>query len=626
MDGYAYVPSPEEVRSTNIMQFAAKRGIDSVEELYRKSDDDPGWFWPAVIEDCDLSFFKDYEEVFDEKEGVPFTKWFTGGKINITYNCIERFSSSEKAALKYESESGQRQTLSFREMDNLTGRLAGSLKDLGIVKGDRVGIYMPLNPECVIALYAIMRVGAVAVPMFSGYGEEAVRSRVSDAGIKHLFVTSTYSRKGKRVSMMEIARKLKDVRLIVHGDVELRENEVNFHNLLEVGKYVSSEKTGSEDPAIMLYTSGTTGKPKGTVHVHGGALVNIVKEVKYYADVKSEDTFFWITDLGWMMGPWTIIGTHALGAAVFVYDGAANYPTEDRIWDLVENNGVTILGLSPTFVRLAKFNGIRRKMKGVRLFASTGEPWDEEGWLWLFEKIGGGTVPIANISGGTDIIGCFLASTAAIPLKPRCLYRGLGMSTSVFDEEGSEIYNKVGYLVAKKHTPSMTRGIWKQKERYLETYWGKYGNAWMQGDWAEMDEDGYFFLYGRADEVIKVAGKRVGPNEIEDSAMKVEKVTECAAAGIPDPLKGEAVIIFYTGEAGDEVSSLIRKQIQTDLGKSFSPKHIVHLESLPKTKNGKILRRVIRNVFLNTDPGDTSTIDDPDSLDRIRKIGAELSG
>lgn len=626
MDDFIYRPSSSEIESTNIMKFARKNDIASLEELYKRADEDPEWFWPAVIEDCNLEFFTEYSKVQDQSDGVPYTRWFTGGSVNITYNCVERYAGSEKDAISYEGEAGERSTISYAELDRITGKLGGSLLKMGISRGDRVGIYMPLNPECVYAFYAIMRIGAVAVPMFSGYGVEAVRNRTEDSGIKALFITASYTRKGKQVDMTRTARSVEGIHLIIHGSTELKENESDFYSLVESGEYTRSVKTGTEDPAIMLYTSGTTGKPKGTVHVHGGTLVNTTKEVKYYLDMGEEDTLFWITDLGWMMGPWSIIGANALGGTVFVYDGAVNYPEMDRAWDLVKRNGVTILGLSPTFVRLAKYNGIDKPMDGVRLFASTGEPWDEESWLWLFHKTGGSKVPIANISGGTDIIGCFLASTAAIPLKPRCLYRGLGMNVSVYDESGVPVYDKVGYLVSRKHCPSMTRGIWGQKERYLETYWGKYGNAWFQGDWAEMDRSGYFFLYGRADEVIKVAGKRVGPNEIEDSATKVPKVTECAAAGIPDTLKGETVVIFYTGTAGKDVEKDIRRQIENDLGKSFSPKYIVHLESLPKTKNGKILRRVIRKVFLDSDPGDTSTIEDSGILEHIRNIGRELSG
>lgn len=624
MGDYVYVPSEEQVRNTNIMRLAGKHGME-LEELYNRADRDPEWFWPAVIEDCGIEFFRNYEKVYDQSEGVPFTKWFTEGEVNITYNCVERYSGSEKIAIKYESEEGKRKQISYGELDEITGKLAGSLRKLGVGMGDRVGIYMPLNPECVYAMYSIMRIGAVAVPMFSGYGDEAVRNRAENAGVKAIFITGSYSRKGKSVDMLSTARSLKHVHLIVHKGEGLRSDESDFYSLVENGEYVKSDHTGSEDPAIMLYTSGTTGKPKGTVHVHGGTLVNTAKEVRYYMDLKESDTLYWITDLGWMMGPWSIIGTHALGGTIFVYDGAVTYPEMDRAWELVEKNGVTLLGLSPTFVRLSKFNGIDRPMESIRLFASTGEPWDEDSWMWLFEKLGDGKVPIANISGGTDIIGCFLASTAAIPLKPRCLYRGLGMNVSVFDDSGGEVFDKVGHLVSRKHCPSMTRGIWGQRDRYLKAYWSKYQDTWVQGDWAEMDESGYFFLYGRADEVLKIAGKRVGPNEIEDSANKVSEITECAAAGIPDPLKGETVVIFYTGLPGDEVTGKIRRQIESDLGKSFSPKYVIHLDSLPKTKNGKILRRVIRNVFLDSDPGDTSTIEDVDILERIREIGKTLA-
>jgi Acyl-coenzyme A synthetases/AMP-(fatty) acid ligases len=287
---------------------------------------------------------------------------------------------------------------------------------------------------------------------------------------------------------------------------------------------------------------------------------------------------------------------------------------------MVERNGIKILGLSPTFVRTMKAKGVRRKFAHIKAFASTGEPWDNESWKWLFEHYGGSKVPICNISGGTDIIGCFLASTPAMPLKPRCLYRGLGMNVSVYDEEGKDTLNQVGYLVSKSHCPSMTRGILGSDSRYLDSYWSKFKGVWYQGDWAEMDEDGYFFLYGRADEVIKVAGKRVGPNEIEDSVNAVNGVVESAATGIPDPIKGEAIAIFYTGKPDSEVLTGIKSKVEIDLGKSFGPKYIFHLDALPKTRSGKIMRRAIRDAFLHKEQGDLTGIDDHTILDKIRNL------
>ena len=625
-DGFSYIPSKNSVERTNINYLMKKHGFRTIRELYDWADSSRNEFWDAMVKDLNITFFRNYNSVFDDSAGKQWTKWFTGGTVNIVYNAVEKWKNYEEYAIKFEDEKGRKQYITFKDLDDLTGKLAGSLLDLGIRKGDRVGIYMPLNPDCVIAFYAVMRMGAVSVPIFSGYGKDALQTRIDDAGIEYLFTSESYMRKGKEIRMADTARSVNKVKLIISGSADLNAGEISFTELLERGKYIESVQTQSEDPAIMLYTSGTTGKPKGTVHVHGGTLVNVTKEVKYYMDARPGDTLFWITDLGWMMGPWAIIGANCLGSSIFLYDGAIDFPNQDRLWNLVDGNGITLLGVSPTLIRNYKFKGVSRALKGIRVFGSTGEPWDEESWLYLFNVLGSGKVPIANVSGGTDIIGCFLASTPAISLKPRCLYRGLGMNVSVFDDSGNEIHNRIGYLVAREHTPSMTRGIWKQPERYLESYWSKYGNAWNQGDWAEMDEEGYFYLYGRADEVIKTSGKRIGPNEVEDSVLKVPDASEAAVIGIPDDVKGEAIVVFYTGKEGDETVSLIKHQVEKSLGKSFSPKYIINLHTLPKTKNGKILRRVLRTTFLGQDPGDISNIEDKSVIEQIREKSAAVRG
>lgn len=609
-------PNPEK---TNLMKLAAAHGIGKIEELYDRADEDPEWFWPAVIEDCNLQFSEKYGNVRSAEKGVQWTTWFTGGKINATFNCVEKYKDSTAPAVKYERENGQNGTISFQELDRQTGKLAGSLLKIGVEKGDRVGIYMPPNPESVIALYSVMRIGAVAVPIFSGYGLDAVKTRIEDAGVSVLFSLSYYERKGKRIDVRKVLDNLGGVSLILINPQT--EEEHDFYKLVEQGDYEKSVATGTEDPAIMLYTSGTTGKPKGTVHVHGGSFINIVKEVRYYMDMTSEDTLYWISDLGWMMGPWSIIGANALGGSIFVYDGAVDFPDTNRLWKLIENHGVSQLGLSPTLVRTLKSKGIKKPFQGVRLFGSTGEPWDEESWMWLFQHLGSSKVPIANISGGTDIIGCFLASTAAIPLMPRCLYRGLGMNVSVLDEEGNSVYDKVGYLVARTHCPSMTRGIWKQPEKYIDTYWSQFDGKWVQGDWAMMDHDGYFFLFGRSDDVLKVAGKRLGPNEVENLVMLADGVTESAVAGVPDSIKGEAVTVFYTGSNDDATRNRIREEVTGGLGKSFTPKYIIWVPQLPKTRNGKIMRRVVRRAFLGEEPGDLSNMEDTSIIDYLKEVG-----
>ncbi len=609
-------PNPEK---TNLMKLAAAHGIGKIEELYDRADKDPEWFWPAVIKDCNIQFSGKYDRVSSPEKGVPWTTWFTGGKINATYNCVEKYKDSTSPAVKYERENGQSGAISFQELDRQTGKLAGSLLKMGVKKGDRVGIYMPPNPESVIALYSIMRIGAVAVPIFSGYGLDAVKTRIEDAGVSVLFSLSYYERKGKRIDVRKVLDNLENVDLVLINPQ--KEEEHDIYSLVNEGDYVESAETGSEDPAIMLYTSGTTGKPKGTVHVHGGSFINIVKEVRYYMDMTSDDTLYWISDLGWMMGPWSIIGANALGGSIFVYDGAVDFPDSNRLWKLIEDHGASLLGLSPTLVRTLKSKRIRKPFKGIRLFGSTGEPWDEESWMWLFENLGSGNVPIANISGGTDIIGCFLASTAAIPLMPRCLYRGLGMNVSVLDEDGNEVYDKVGYLVSKTHCPSMTRGIWKQPEKYVDTYWSKFEGNWVQGDWAMMDKNGYFFLFGRSDDVLKVAGKRLGPNEVENLVMLAEGVTESAVSGVPDPIKGDAVAVFYTGSNDDRTRNRIKEEVVGGLGKSFTPKYVIWVPQLPKTRNGKIMRRVVRKAFLGEDPGDLSNMEDTSVIDYLKEVG-----
>ncbi len=620
---FVYNPTEQQIENTNIMRFARKLGFSNLSELYDMADSRTETFWKAVIEDTGIEFFTDFRKVFDESGGKEWTKWFVGGSINIAYNVSEKFKESDNAAIKYERENGEKGTITFRELDQKVGKLAGSLLKLGIVKGDRIGIYMPLSPESVIAMYAAMRIGAVAVPMFSGYGREAIVSRVEDAGIRIMFVTSSFARRGKKVDLLKNVQGINGLKLIVHGE---NGGNASFTELVENGDYTVSARTDSEDPAIMLYTSGTTGKPKGTVHVHGGALINIAKEVKYYTDMGKNDTMFWISDPGWMMGPWAMIGANALGGSIFVYDGALDYPVEKRLWELIKNHNVTILGVSPTLIRTFKASGIDAPFEGIRCFGSTGEPWDTESWMYLFDVLGNGKVPICNISGGTDIIGCFLASHPAMRLKPKCLFKGLGMNVSVFDESGREIENAIGYLVAKKHLPSMTRGLWNAKDKYLQTYWSRFPGVWFHGDWAEEVDGGYFYLYGRADDVIKIAGKRVGPGEIEDIVSKVDGVKECAATGIPDATKGEAIAIFLSGEKRIGIEEEVRKTVERNLGKPFSPKFVVMLDNLPKTRNGKIMRRIARNAFLGQDYGDTSSLEDQSVVETIRSIGKKMKG
>jgi acetyl-CoA synthetase len=380
---------------------------------------------------------------------------------------------------------------------------------------------------------------------------------------------------------------------------------------------------------LVLYSSGTTGKPKGTVHTHIGALLECAKDVGYHFDMKASDVFFWVTDIGWMMGPWMIIGALNFAGTVVLFEGAFDYPQPDRLWKMIEGFRVTIFGISPTLVRLLRQYGDqylpRHDLSSLRILGSTGEPWDPESWTWFFERVGGSRCPIINISGGTELIGPNVSPSPLTPLKP-CTVGGpgLGMDVDVFNETGQSVRNEVGYLVMKKPCPSMTKGFWGDPERYIETYWSKWPNVWYHADWALVDDDGFWFVLGRADDTIKVAGRRVGPGEVESALLKHPSVAEAAAVGVPDEVRGEALVCFAVVKEGAAPNEALREelkgQVTRSLGETFRPRQILFVKQLPKTRSGKVVRKLIRAKFTGkTDLGDLSTLDNPEALDEIAR-------
>jgi acetyl-CoA synthetase len=373
----------------------------------------------------------------------------------------------------------------------------------------------------------------------------------------------------------------------------------------------------SEARAFILYTSGTTGRPKGTVHTHAGCLAQMGKEIWLGFDHRECDRFFWLSDLGWMMGPWTILGNHLFGGTIFLYDGAPDYPAPGRLWETIERHGITTFGVSPTAIRmLSKSAGELPAMDSLRLLGSTGEPWDDKSWLWFFERVGRRRCPIINISGGTEIAGSFLFPLPIQPLKPCTLGAPApGMATEVVDETGVPVRGRRGYLVCTAPAPSMTRGIWGDPERYLETYWSRFPGMWYHGDWASVDEDGHWFVHGRADESMNVAGRKVGPAEVEEAMMKHMGVAEAAVIGVPDELKGEAIVGFAVCKPGAVVDpAAVARTVVDVLGPTFRPKEIVVVAELPKTQSGKIVRRLIRQKYLGEELGDLSTVANPGAL------------
>jgi len=381
---------------------------------------------------------------------------------------------------------------------------------------------------------------------------------------------------------------------------------------------------------MLLYSSGTTGTPKGIVHTHAGALVQPAKEIYFGFDHKPSDRFFWVSDIGWMMGPWTLIGNHTFGGTIVLYEGAPDHPEPDRFWKLIDDHGVTTFGISPTAIRALRKHGDEwldgHDLSSIRLLGSTGEPWDPESWRWFYDHVGGGEAPIINISGGTEVFGCFLMPMPIQSLKPTTLGGpGLGMDIDIVDASGESVAadHERGYLVARSSCPSMTQSLWEGDERYLDEYWSRWDDLWNHGDWAQVDEDGLWFLHGRADDAVNVAGRKVGPAEVEGALIDHEAVNQAAVVGVPDETTGEAVVAYVILEPDVDpngaLEAELREHVGEELGKPFRPREILFVDDFPKTQSGKIVRRAIAGAYTGEDIGDTSSIENPEAIDRMRK-------
>ena len=634
-------PYGDYLTKSNIKRFMDKHGIKSYEELIKRSTSDVEWFWDACLKDLGVEWFSPYSKVMDQSKGFPWTKWFIGGKINIAHNCLDRHirdGKGGKICIIWEGDDGAVRKLTYQEVYEKSNQVANALKEMGIKKGDTAGIYMPMTPEIVIAMMACFKIGVVVVPIFSGFGSMAVGVRLQDAEAKVLFTADGGMRRGKQILTKPEADKALEMVPSIQKVVVMR--RLGLEVPMKPGRDVywddfvkdkstkfETAKLDAEDYSLIIYTSGTTGKPKGTVHTHAGALAQMAKEVGYYFDTKPEDNFFWFTDIGWMMGPWEVIGVQFFGGTYLFFEGVPVYPNPDRVWKLIEDYKISIFGFSPTAVRLLMTYEEdwvnKHDLSSLRILGSTGEPWDPNSYMWYFEKVGKKRCPIINISGGTEIVGCLLSPLPITELKP-CTLRGpgLGMDIDVFDDDGKPIRGGIGHLVCKKPAPSMTKGFLKDPQRYLETYFSKWGqNIWYHGDWALVDEDGFWFLHGRSDDTIKVAGKRTGPAEVESALNEHPAVQESATIGVPDELKGEAVVCFVVLKPGNEPSEKLREELKQQvvkhLGKTLLPKELKFVKALPKTRSAKIVRGAIRRKYLGKDVGDISTVENPEAIEEI---------
>jgi acetyl-CoA synthetase len=612
-------PSPEFVERANVTRLLRRLGCADYHDLHRVSVEEPDRFWPEVIDDLGLEFTRPWEHVLDVSRGLEWATWFVGGRLNVASNCVHRWRGLPGEAAVFRGEDGTRSALTWAELSRQVTQVAEALVELGVGEGDRVAIFLPMSTAVAVASHACAHIGAVQVPIFSGFAAPAVAARLEDSEAKAVICADWSYRRGRRVEMLETLDQANE-----RGAAELVWGREDGWPELVTKQPATLEplQVDTEAPYLLAYTSGTTGRPKGALHVQGGFLVSIAREVAYQTDVRRGGRVFFATDMGWIMGPWTVVGAGALGATVIYAEGAPDWPP-DRLWATVEEERVTMLGVSPTLIRALIPKGEpQHDLSSLETICTTGEPWNRDPYLWLFEHVGGGRIPIVNVSGGTEVGACFLSTCIVEPVKPVALgFPALGEDVDVVDAKGRSLRREVGELVCRRPWPGMTRGVWRDPERYLDTYWRRFPGMWTHGDWASVDEDGYWFLHGRSDDTLNIAGKRIGPAELESAAIGSGLVAEAAAVGIPHEVKGETAWIFCVAKPDVEPDAeRVATAVAGELGKAFKPERIVWVSALPKTRSAKIVRRAVRAKAIGEDPGDLSSLENPESLEEIESL------
>jgi acetyl-CoA synthetase len=647
VNAHVWHPTPEFTEHGNIAAFCRTHGIEGgYRELQARSAADPRWFWERALPDIGLVWHTPPARVCDDAEDIARARWFPGGRTNLVDSCLHRHQRSGRGrapALSWEREDGTKGVLTYDEVADRSARVAGGLRALGIEEGDRVAGHLPPGPEAFVLLFACARLGAVLLPLFSGFGAEAIAVRLLDAEARVLVTASAATRHGRRHPMEAVARTALEKATCVRHLVVLDEqgtarlssakdepdtppgpSPTSWHRLA-AAEPAETVSLPADAPFLLLHTSGTTGRPKGAVHTHGGFPAQVGSETRYNLDLRPDDVVFWVTDPGWIMFALVAVGATLAGASVLAYEGAIDHPHSSRLWRLLDDHGVTVFGSSPSLSRTLMDRNPEHPAPPhrLRLLGSTGEPWTEEAWRWYFTEFGGGRSPVVNICGGTEIGGSLLASAPTLPQSP-CGFSGpcLGIDAAIEDDHGTEPpEGEAGELVVRRSWPGMTRGLWRAPERFTATYLSRRPGRWSHGDLVTRSGDEWF-VHGRLDDVIKVAGKRLGPAEVEEAVLGDPAVAEAAAVGIPHPVKGEALWCFAVPAPGRSLgppeTERIRGRVADALGHAFRPSRVVAVPALPRTRNGKVVRRVLRALVTGGTPGDLSTLADPAGLDTIR--------
>ena len=636
-------PSQEHIKNARLTEFMRDYGVSDFPELMRRSTEDVAWFTNSVLQYLDIQFYKPYKKVVELPNGIAWPIWCSEGEMNIIHNCLDKnigTAKEEQPAFIWEGEEGISKIVTYRQLYKSVNQTANFLRSLGLKKGDAISVYMPMVPEIVSAVLAIAKIGGIILPLFSGYGSGAITTRLNDAEAKALFVADGFFRRGQVVPMKPtVDQAAKRIPTLKHMIVLNRagsnpamqtDRDYWWHETIDLQSYqAETEPTNAEDTLMIIYTSGTTGRPKGAVHTHCGFPVKSAQDMAFGTDVHPGEIIYWMTDMGWMMGPWLVFGALILGATFFMYDGAPDYPDPGRLWEMVEKHKITALGISPTLIRAliphgeGYFKG--RDLSTLKLFASTGEPWNPAPWMWLFETVGNKQRPIINYSGGTEISGGIVMGNPILPLKPTTFSGPCpGIAADVFDESGQSITNQVGELVIKAPWIGMTRGFWKNPKRYEETYWSRWPNVWVHGDWALKDQDGMWYILGRSDDTIKIAGKRLGPAEVESILVNHPGIIEAGAIGIPHKIKGSELVVFCVLAPDFSPSENLKQEligmVVDQMGKPLAPQRVHFVSDLPKTRNAKVMRRMVRSAYLGQELGDTSSLVNPEIIEEIKQI------
>ncbi|WP_226579076.1 AMP-binding protein [Halobacillus litoralis] len=644
----AWTPTNQHKESTRLYQWMKKHRITNYETFHEKSVQDIEWMWDEAVKELEIEWYTPYKKTLDLSKGKAYPKWFVGGELNACHNALDKWSEDvqkkDATALFWEGDNGDQAQYTYAELRREVDTVAHGLESYGITNGDIVTIYMPMIPETLIAMLAISKIGAVFSPAFSGYKADALAARIEASKAKALITADGFYRRGKTIHMKDEADlaadqcpSLEHVFVVERSGIEVDWNDYRdlpWSYLRKNETVYNSVTKNPDDPFMLIYTSGTTGTPKGAVHTHAGFPIKAAFDAGICMDVTKEDTLFWYTDMGWMMGPFLVYGGLVNGASIVMFEGTPDYPNPDRLWELVERYEVSHLGISPTLVRLMMKHGEewihKHDLGSLKVIGSTGEPWNPEPWRWLFEHAGNSKVPIFNYSGGTEISGGILGNVLVKPIQPVTFNAALpGMDASVYDETGQPLQDKVGELVLRQPWVGMTQSFYKDDERYEETYWRRFKDTWVHGDWVKRDKEGFYTITGRSDDVLNVAGKRLGPAEVESILVEHEAVIEAGVIGVPHNLKGEEPVAFVvlnpSSHKSEELMEELHRLLHHKLGKALAPKEIYVVNDLPKTRNAKVMRRAIKSAFLNRPSGDLSALENPETVNEIRSIGQHLS-